>query len=134
MGKNTPGPWLYTNFLRPDGKDIRTVEDVAETVAFSARRSDRAELWGATLDDNPDGDGCPTVVCYTGNGPNAHNNARLIAAAPELLALLSEFVNGAHHDRTFLTTREKIHPDGVSLFDKLVVNATAAISKATGGV
>ena len=126
MGKHTPGPWLYTNFLRPDGKDIRTVEDVAETVAFSARRSDQAELWGATLDDNPDGDGCPTVVCYTGNGPNAHNNARLIAAAPELLAALQ----GALVALDLFA--KQFPPDVAWRLSPAAATARAAIAKAEG--
>ena len=86
MNQHTPGPWINTFFCKRDGAPIETVEDVAETIAGSARYSERAELFGVSLDDaaqNPDGRS--TVVCYTGNGPNAHNNARLMAAAPELL-------------------------------------------------
>jgi hypothetical protein len=77
---HTEGSWKFSYFCKPNGKPIESVLDVADTVAGSAFHSDRAELFGVTLDDaheNPDG--LATVVCYTGNGPNAHNNARAIA-------------------------------------------------------
>lgn len=85
--RHTAGPWVNSYFSKPDGSPIVTVDDVAETIAGSARHSARAELFGVTLDDASTHEaGRATVVCYTGNGPNAHNNARLIAAAPDLLA------------------------------------------------
>lgn len=80
---HTPGPWIFTQFCKRDGAPIETVDDVAMTIAGSALHSERAELFGVTLDG---GGELATVVCYTGNGPNAHNNARVIAAAPDLLA------------------------------------------------
>lgn len=84
---HTPGPWIFSQFCKPDGTPIETVDDVAETIAGSARHSERAELFGVTLDDaQQHADGLATVVCYTGNGPNAHSNARVLAAAPDLLA------------------------------------------------
>ncbi len=86
--KHTPGPWIFSEFCKADGSPIETVDDVADTVRQSAQRGTRAQLFGVSLDDadTPDAEGRSTVVCYTGNGPNAHNNARLIAAAPDLLA------------------------------------------------
>jgi hypothetical protein len=98
--KHTPGPWEYTEFTKPGGEPIASVGDVAETVAFSARQSQRAELFGVSL-SAPGEDRRAVVVCYTGNGPNSHNNARLIAAAPELLAAL----NQARAALRMLTTR-----------------------------
>lgn len=83
-GDRTPGPWQFTFFCKPDGSPIETAQDVAEVVAGSALKSDRAELFGVTLPrDNPDEPS--VVVCYTGNGPNSHNNARFIAAAPVVI-------------------------------------------------
>ena len=85
----TDGPWQWTTFAKASGEPIQTVQDVADTVAGSAHHSERAELWGVTLDDAKDSpDGCATVVCYTGNGPNAHNNARVIAAVPIMIDFL----------------------------------------------
>lgn len=88
-GLHTPGPWQWSFFAKADGSPIQTVEDVAATIAGSAHYSERTELWGVTLNDaDKNDDGRATVVCYTGNGPNAHNNARLIACAPPMLATL----------------------------------------------
>lgn len=83
---HTKGPWIWTTFTKPDGSPIQSAQDVAETTSFSALKSDRAELHGVTLSGDDDG----VVVCYTGNGPNAHNNARLIAAAPDMYEALDE--------------------------------------------
>lgn len=90
----TSGPWIWTTFTKPDGSPIETAQDVADTTAFSALKSDRAELHGVTLSGEDDG----IVVCYTGNGPNAHNNARLIAAAPDMFAALQELAEARDGD------------------------------------
>lgn len=39
-----------------------------------------------------------------------------------------EFVESAPHTRKFLTFREKMHPDGIALFDELVNDAIAALT------
>lgn len=95
--KHTPGPWIFSEFCKADGSPIETVDDVADTVRQSAQRGTRAQLFGVSLDDadTPDAEGRSTVVCYTGNGPNAHNNARLIAAAPDLLAACKTLIRYA---------------------------------------
>jgi hypothetical protein len=84
----TPGPWVPTYFTRPDGTEIETVEQVAETTAHSARQGDGTTLHGVTLTGDDDG----VVVCYTGNGPTSEANARLIAAAPDLYDALDNLV------------------------------------------
>ena len=115
MSAHTPGPWIWSFFCKPSGEPILTVEDVAEVTAGSAKYSERAELFGVTLDDaDKHEDGRATVVCYTGNGPNAHNNARLIAAAPELLDLvrgvsdLSVLVNFPDRERDLILRARKL--------------------------
>lgn len=87
LREHTPGPWVFTKFNKPNGDPITDLMDIGETMGYSAGYSDRLELFGVTLND-ADEEGRSTVVCYTGNGPNAHNNARLIASAPELLEAL----------------------------------------------
>ena len=71
-------PWNFTFFTKPDGSEITTPQDVADTVAYSALQCDGATLWGVTLDEK-DEDGRGLVICYTGNGPHSEANARLIA-------------------------------------------------------
>lgn len=83
---STPGPWELSTFTRPDGNPIKTVEDVAHTVSASAMwPGGVAELWGVTIP------GTTAVIAYTGNGPTREANARLIAAAPDLLAACKAF-------------------------------------------
>ena len=64
---HTPGPWNYDNACNPDFR----------LFVYSESDSDR--------DD--------TSVCGITDGPKAEANARLIAAAPELLASLKELVD-----------------------------------------
>jgi hypothetical protein len=103
--RSTDGPWEWTHFCKPNGDQIHTVADVAETIAGSALHSERAELWGVTLNDalaSPDGRA--TVVCYTGNGPNAHNNARVIAGVPIMVEFLRRLVA---RDQGFVYSRDE---------------------------
>lgn len=95
--RSTDGPWHWTFFCKPSGEPIATVGDVAETIAGSAHHSERAELYGVTLDDAAQHeDGRATVVCYTGNGPNAHNNARVIAGVPIMIDFLRRLMARDH--------------------------------------
>ena len=109
----TDGPWQVTTFCKPTGELIATVADVAETIAGSALHCDRAELWGVTLDDAKDHeDGLATVVCYTGNGPNAHNNARVIAGVPIMIDFLRRLVG---RDHGFVYSRDE--KDALAILD-----------------
>jgi hypothetical protein len=131
--KHTPGPWTAAVFTRPDGTPILTVEHVAETVAHSALAGDRTELYGVVLDDN-DESGRAVVVCYTGNGPNAHNNADLIAAAPDLLAACRLGLRlGEIAVRLGLHGFSKRDEDGIIRDHVDLKVIRAAIDKATAG-
>lgn len=101
----TQGPWNWTTFCKPSGDPILTVDDVAETIAGSAHHSPSADLYGVTLNDAAlNEDGKATVVCYTGNGPNAHNNARVIAAVPLLVGFLRHLLD---RDHGFVYSRDR---------------------------
>lgn len=50
------------------------------------------------------------------------------ARIEELEGALKPFVEGAGHARVFLTSREKMHPTGVGLYDEDVTRARAALS------
>jgi len=90
--KRTPGPWVATRFLKPDGTEIKTVGDVVEVLSASATKSENAFLYGVTTEREND----HLVVCYTGNGPTSRANASFIVRAcnchDELLAACKEFV------------------------------------------
>ena len=81
---HSPLPWTFSKFTKPDGSDITTPQDVADTVAFSALQGDGTTLWGVTLDEK-DEEGRTVVICYTGNGLHSEANARLITAAVNAL-------------------------------------------------
>jgi len=86
---HSPLPWKFTYFSKPDGSDIETPQDVADTVAHSALQGDGTKLWGVTLDEK-DEEGRTLVICYTGNGPHSEANARLIVAAINALNITQE--------------------------------------------
>ena len=128
-GAPTSGPWEFTYFCKPDGSPIETVEDVAQTIAGSARHSGRADLWGVTLNDAKDTpDGKATVVCYTGNGPNAHNNARAIAMVPVLVQFIHELTYVRDHG--FVYSKDATKARRILRFIESGVEATdAEVSK-----
>jgi hypothetical protein len=61
---------------------------VADCIDKGAADADFFVVWC----EKPDG---PADVCHTGNGPTSGANARLIAAAPDLLTALREVRDGA---------------------------------------
>lgn len=81
---HSPLPWDFTWFTKPDGSEIKTPQDVADTCAFSSLQCEGTRLWGVTLAEK-DKEGRTLVICYTGNGPHSEANARLITAAVNAL-------------------------------------------------
>ncbi len=57
----------------------------------------------------------------------AEEIATLRTEAERLRCALRPFVDNAHHTRVFLVSREKMHPDGVALYDQDVNRARAAL-------
>jgi len=87
MNEHTKEPWMFTKFTKADGSPIKTSQDVIDTLAHSARKSDIAELWGVTIDHEDDESAI--VICYSGNGPTSQDNARRIAACVNACAGIS---------------------------------------------
>ena len=88
MSKHTPGPWVVARNTPDAGYSVRT-----------------------------DGEGSfRWIAAMAGKGDTDAANARLIAAAPELLAMLKRMIGAAEHGR-----------DGLALDD-----AKALIAKAEG--
>lgn len=71
--------WVWTKFSNKHGHRLRSIDEVAETVAFSVRQSEIIELWGVSLEKEAE-DGRAKAVCYTGNGPHSADNSAYIAA------------------------------------------------------
>jgi hypothetical protein len=117
---HSPLPWTFTYFTKPDGSEIKTPQDVADTVAHSALKCEGTTLWGVTLDE-PDEDGCTPVICYTGNGPHSEANARLIVAAINALNITQHDEQIKHMVNRFLQWRlpENFNPDGGISFERM---------------
>jgi hypothetical protein len=104
MSKHTPGPWLTTESTEHWGRVNVTVQ-----AAFTA--NEIATAWQGTTDVN-------------------RANARLIAAAPDLLEVLKAFSDYVRD--------EQMATDGAVTYPTTAINhwaflARAAIAKATGG-
>ena len=123
MNKHTPGPWYY-----------------AENTEFGSTRFYIAQAEGAEF--TPHYSDVATVYAETCSGdemPIQEANARLIAAAPELLEALESAIDsdgGTHYDGEDDEVGERSCCGEVSykphLHDCWVVKARAAIAKAKG--
>lgn len=92
--KHTPGPWAHIN---PDGFTVRHPQVYSDT-----------------------GPVCNVTWLGDGRIDELRANARIIAAAPDLLEALQEIVAAADGE-------------GWAQLDATLANARAAITKATGG-
>lgn len=107
-GRETPLPLKAVYFCKPDGTEINTVDDVAETVVHMVRQGNGVSLFGVLAPDNQ-----PPVVCVTGNGKDSEANAALIVLAvnerPSLLQTIEQLTKalegaliGGNHLANFL--------------------------------
>jgi hypothetical protein len=89
VSEHTPGPWTAARLVEEDGEPTRG--DAAKK--YAADCIDKGgENFFIVWCEKPDG---PADVCHTGNGPTSAENARLIAAAPDLLAFAERYVDEA---------------------------------------
>lgn len=58
-----------------------------------------------------------------------YEEKRLRAENERLREALRPFVVGARHTRLFLTSRERMHPAGVDLYDEAVAAGRSALGK-----
>lgn len=77
MNKHTPGPWVYSPDYRYD-RDRTTGSEVVELVGYDVASEQSPVI------------GCEGIEAWF---PNAEANARLIAAAPDLLEALLEAID-----------------------------------------
>lgn len=94
MSAHSPADWTWH----------RLVDEAGEPVRGEALKRYIAECVDAGVADAdfyfvscPHPDGGSADVCHTGNGPTSATNARLIAAAPDLLAALRDAVQTLTH-------------------------------------
>lgn len=111
---HTPGPWVVNDFCALNeadvmvwsGEDIHTAKPIAECAFITQAEIDSGE------------DGCHQL--------EAEANARLIAAAPDLLEALQALMESRRRDQY------KGWEEGCPDFHKSEALARAAIAKATG--
>lgn len=114
----TSGPWTAYAMVHEETNEPMTPEQIGEyvknTVIKSAKTSGTLQFLFVSA-QKPDG---PADVCHVGNGPTSPANAKLIAAAPDLLEALKSL-------------RERFNEFGISSpWDDQVKAADAAIAKA----
>lgn len=88
MSAHSPAPWTAYRMVHEETGEPMTPEQIGEYVCNSVKKS---AVESGTTDflivkvEKEDGN---ADVCHVGNGPTSPANARLIAAAPDLLAAL----------------------------------------------
>ena len=115
--QHTPGAW--TPFILD--KPLAEVPDYVQKCILAGSGSEFFFVGAETLSG-------PVDVCHVGNGPCREANARLIAAAPELLEELRKTL--ALYDSAIRSEHE-----GTSMLSNLLADADSAravIAKATG--
>jgi hypothetical protein len=115
QAKHTPGPWFAHNMVHEGGRPM-TPKEIGEYVCNSVKMgaADRFLFISGKHDDGGDAD-----ICHVGNGPRGPYNARLISAAPDLLAKLVEI-------------REWMDPEMSGWDAKFCKEVDALIAKAKG--
>ena len=88
--KHTPGPWVAANMVHAERGGAMTLDEIGLYVANSVRKTidhggspEQFLFITGTEDGGPD-------ICLVGNGPRGPENARLIAAAPEMRDAIKE--------------------------------------------
>jgi hypothetical protein len=125
------GGWAVTAVIRGTGRRVNVFEaDTRQecetwlTKTFSKHTPGPWQIHGTWPDDVVDATGSLVVSAYGDyESPVTQANARLIAAAPELLAALEHMVAVANWSTTIQSEEQ---------FDAMIASAEAAIRKAKG--
>ena len=117
MSKHTPGPWTVFNSAEDGALDHHPGIDAGSEAIILCGDADDPNDWHGVRGDTIE---------------EAHANARLIAAAPDMLAALEEFARryeGFTNDELWRRSQLLI---GGSLDYEFAIVARAAIAKAKG--
>lgn len=125
MSKHTKGPWTAHNMVHEEGRPM-TPYEIGEYVANSVRMSPETRF----LFISGQNDGVDVDVCHVGNGPKGPWNAKLIAAAPELLETLEAWVDLA--ERHMSDYVMKMDANRTADFAQGVRETRAILAKAKG--
>lgn len=128
MSDHTPGPWTVHPLLRPDLDD----DPMGHYVVEEARDKLTPLYFETEPDDGPEGEAALAAI----HSENAAN-ARLIAAAPAMLATLEDVELRATQARMASTIGKKSGQEQANFLrgelERIALVARAAIEKATGG-
>ena len=114
MSQHTPGPWGPFILDKP-------LNEIAAYVDDCIKASGGADFYFV---QGPHIDGGTVDICHVGNGPRGLANARLIAAAPDLLEALRTLLSYAFTLEMRFTDADGEH--------RAMQQARAAIAKAEG--
>lgn len=120
MNAHTPGPWMPFVMVNQETGAQMTPEQVGELVKNSIIKSaiqSGTNEYVFVVAKKHDGE---YDICHVGNGPDRKANARLIAAAPDLLEALRDLCDHQFYG--------EISDSEIVLWDA----ARAAIAKAEG--
>lgn len=84
--EHVPGPWTWGRLVDKDTGEPLQGEAINKYVLETVAKGS-PDFFFVVICQKPDGE---ADVCHTGNGPTSAAHARLIAAAPDLLAALKE--------------------------------------------
>lgn len=128
---HTLGRWTAFNMVHAERGDALPPEEIGEYVEKGVRKTGEN---GGSLERflfiSVDGDGGD--ICLIGNGPEGPANARLIAAAPELLGALEYILPYLRELDRIEKHLNRNNPTGAQNAQVCINNVRNAIAKATG--
>jgi hypothetical protein len=123
---HTQGPWTWGRLVDVDTGEPLRGDSVKRYISGCIDRGDPDDFFFLVLCEKPDG---PADVCHTGNGPTSRANARLIAAAPDLLeAVRAQIAYDDRPEAEDVAGTKEAFDRRMRIYDSL----KAAIAKAEG--
>jgi len=89
---STKGVWQSAYYCKPDGTDIKTLDDVIKSITYAVNNSPLTALFGVTVSEGQD-------IGFTGNGLTSQANADAIAALHQAFPFLLRRLREAERER-----------------------------------